>query len=171
MTIRDYFTIKITAPGEDRSSVPVHADGGWCDGTPLIGGRCPRCGLSPDAQSVALAPPRWRRAEDAVQAALHAALKAIGRVPLVKETRDEIAADTERRIRLMADAGELYPLGIHQAADLEGFAVTIAETTLVPPRPGFGFYIAPGVLVSIRPGSALAAAQDRAIRGEITDIP
>ncbi len=36
--------------------VPVHADGGTCHGTPLVAGRCPRCGIAPDMQSVELRP-------------------------------------------------------------------------------------------------------------------
>lgn len=31
--------------------VLVHADGGECDGTPLVGFRCPKCGIAPDMQS------------------------------------------------------------------------------------------------------------------------
>ena len=29
----------------------VHADGGACHGTPLVGMRCPKCGIAPDMQS------------------------------------------------------------------------------------------------------------------------
>jgi hypothetical protein len=36
--------------------VAVHADGGTCHGTPLVAGRCPRCGIAPDMQSVELRP-------------------------------------------------------------------------------------------------------------------
>ena len=32
----------------------VHADGGDCHGTPLESGRCPKCGICPDSQSVEL---------------------------------------------------------------------------------------------------------------------
>lgn len=32
----------------------VHADGGDCQGTPIINGRCPACGLCPDGQSLEL---------------------------------------------------------------------------------------------------------------------
>ena len=35
----------------------VHADGGACHGTPLVAGRCPRCGIAPDMQSVELRDP------------------------------------------------------------------------------------------------------------------
>lgn len=31
--------------------VLVHADGGDCHGTPLVDGRCPKCGIHPDMQS------------------------------------------------------------------------------------------------------------------------
>lgn len=36
--------------------VLVHADGGACHGTPLVDGRCPNCGISPDMQSTELWP-------------------------------------------------------------------------------------------------------------------
>lgn len=32
--------------------ISVHADGGHCHGTPLVGGVCPACGITPDAQSI-----------------------------------------------------------------------------------------------------------------------
>ncbi len=35
--------------------VQVHADGGDCDGTPLVDNRCPKCGIAPDMQSVRIA--------------------------------------------------------------------------------------------------------------------
>lgn len=38
--------------------VPVHADGGSCHGTKLVTGRCPKCGIVPDAQSVELWEPQ-----------------------------------------------------------------------------------------------------------------
>lgn len=31
--------------------VLVHADGGDCDGTPLVDYRCPKCGIAPDMHS------------------------------------------------------------------------------------------------------------------------
>lgn len=37
-----------------RNTFPVHADGGDCQGMPLVNGRCPSCGISPDAQSTEL---------------------------------------------------------------------------------------------------------------------
>lgn len=36
--------------------VLVHADGGACHGTPIIDGRCPKCGIAPDTQSLGLWP-------------------------------------------------------------------------------------------------------------------
>lgn len=36
--------------------VIVHADGGSCHGTPMKAGRCPKCGIYPDSQSVELWP-------------------------------------------------------------------------------------------------------------------
>lgn len=36
--------------------VLVHADGGACHGTPIVDGRCPKCGIAPDTQSVELWP-------------------------------------------------------------------------------------------------------------------
>lgn len=34
----------------------VHADGGACHGTPIVDGRCPKCGIAPDTQSTELWP-------------------------------------------------------------------------------------------------------------------
>ena len=36
--------------------VLVHADGGACHGTPIVDGRCPKCGIAPDTQSLELWP-------------------------------------------------------------------------------------------------------------------
>jgi len=41
--------------------VKVHADGGACHGTPLVDGRCPKCGVVPDMQSIELWPDTPRR--------------------------------------------------------------------------------------------------------------
>ncbi len=42
--------------------VIVHADGGACHGTPIVDGRCPKCGIAPDTQSTELwAQPPERR--------------------------------------------------------------------------------------------------------------
>ena len=45
------------AQGE-AMKVLVHADGGDCHGTPLVHGRCPKCGIRPDTQSTELWPER-----------------------------------------------------------------------------------------------------------------
>lgn len=34
----------------------VHTDGGACHGTPLVNGRCPKCGITPDTQSTEIWP-------------------------------------------------------------------------------------------------------------------
>lgn len=34
----------------------MHAAGGACHGTPIVDGRCPKCGIAPDTQSLELWP-------------------------------------------------------------------------------------------------------------------
>ena len=44
------------------AQVLVHADGGACHGTPIVDGRCPKCGIAPDTQSLEMWPqPAERR--------------------------------------------------------------------------------------------------------------
>ena len=44
--------------------VLVHADGGACHGTPIVDGRCPKCGIAPDTQSLEM----WPRPADPLDA-------------------------------------------------------------------------------------------------------